>query len=66
MKADARKLVEMARKGVPDKEIMKELGVQTRASMRKSIYMPHGQGDENPHYYRLVTGYQWPWRFMST
>jgi hypothetical protein len=38
MKADARKLVEMVRKGVPDKEIMKELGVQTRASLKKMYY----------------------------
>lgn len=32
------KLVEMVRKGIPDKEIMKELGIQTKASLKKMYY----------------------------
>jgi hypothetical protein len=32
------KLIDMVKKGVPDKEIMKELGIQTRASLRKMYY----------------------------
>ena len=32
------KLIEMVRKGIPDKEIMKELGIQTRASLKKMYY----------------------------
>jgi hypothetical protein len=38
MKAEAKKLIDMVRKGIPDKEIMKELGVQTRASLRRMYY----------------------------
>jgi hypothetical protein len=38
MKAEAKKIIEMVRKGVPDKEIMKELGVQTKASLKKMYY----------------------------
>jgi len=38
MKAEARKLIDMVKKGIPDKEIMKELGVQTRASLRRMYY----------------------------
>jgi hypothetical protein len=38
MKVDANKLVEMVGKGVPDKEIMKELGIKTRASLRSIYY----------------------------
>lgn len=32
------KLIEMVKKGTPDKEIMRELGIQTRASLRKMYY----------------------------
>jgi hypothetical protein len=38
MKADGKKLIEMVKKGIPDKEIMKELKVQTKASLRKMYY----------------------------
>ena len=38
MKAEAKKLVEMVRKGVPDKEIMRELGIKTKASLKKMYY----------------------------
>jgi hypothetical protein len=31
-------LIEMVRKGIPDREIMKELGIQTRASLKKMYY----------------------------
>jgi hypothetical protein len=30
MKAEAKKLIEMVRKGIPDKEIMKELKIQIK------------------------------------
>jgi len=32
------KLIEMVKKGIPDKEIMKELGIQTRSSLRRMYY----------------------------
>jgi hypothetical protein len=32
------KLIEMVKKGIPDKEIMKELGIQTKASLKKMYY----------------------------
>lgn len=38
MKAEARKIIDMVKKGVPDKEIMKELGIQTKASLKKMYY----------------------------
>jgi hypothetical protein len=38
MKAEAKKLIDMVKKGIPDKEIMKELGFQTRASLRRMYY----------------------------
>ena len=38
MKADPKKLIEMVKKGIPDKEIMKELGIQTKASLKKMYY----------------------------
>ena len=38
MRPDRKKLMEMVRKGIPDKEIMRELGVQTKASLRKMYY----------------------------
>jgi len=28
----------MVRKGIPDREIMKELGIQTKASLRRTYY----------------------------
>jgi len=33
-----KKLIEMVKKGIPDKEIMKELGIQTKASLKKMYY----------------------------
>ena len=33
MKAEAKKLIDMVRKEIPDKDIMKELGIQTKASL---------------------------------
>ena len=38
MKEEAKKLVEMVKKGIPDKEIMKELGIQTGASLKRMYY----------------------------
>lgn len=38
MKTDSKKLIAMVRKGIPDKDIMKELGIQTKASLRKVYY----------------------------
>lgn len=38
MKGDGKKLVDMVRKGIPDKEIMKQLGIQTKASLKKMYY----------------------------
>ena len=38
MKAKHKRLIDMARKGIPDKKIMEELGVQTKASLRKMYY----------------------------
>lgn len=38
MREEARKLIEMVKKGVPDKEIMEKLGIQTKASLRKMYY----------------------------
>lgn len=35
---ERKKLIEMVRKGIPDKEIMKELGIQTKASLKKMYY----------------------------
>lgn len=32
------KLIEMVRKEIPDKEIMKELGIQTKASLKRMYY----------------------------
>ena len=32
------KLIEMVRKGIPDKEIMEELGIQTKASLKRMYY----------------------------
>ena len=33
-----KKLIEMVKEGKPDKEIMKELGIKTRASLRRMYY----------------------------
>ena len=38
MKAEHKNLIEMVRKGIPDKEIMKELKIQTKASLRRMYY----------------------------
>jgi len=38
MREEARKLIDMVKKGVPDKEIMEKLGVQTKASLKKMYY----------------------------
>jgi hypothetical protein len=38
MKAEYEKLVEMVKKGIPDREIMKELGVKTKASLKRMYY----------------------------
>ena len=32
------RIIDMVKKGVPDKEIMKELGIQTKASMKRMYY----------------------------
>ena len=38
MKDEHKNLIELVRKGIPDKEIMKELKIQTKASLRKVYY----------------------------
>jgi hypothetical protein len=38
MRGEAKRLIEMVRKGVPDKEIMEKLGFQTKASLKKMYY----------------------------
>jgi len=38
MKSDGKRLIEMVRRGIPDKEIMRELGVQTKASLKRMYY----------------------------
>lgn len=38
MREEARKLIEMVRKGIPDVEIMEQLGIQTKASLKKMYY----------------------------
>jgi len=38
MKAEAKKLIEMVRKGTPDKEIMRELGIKTKATLKRKYY----------------------------
>lgn len=32
------KIINMVKKGIPDKEIMEELGIQTKASLRRMYY----------------------------
>ena len=38
MKEQYKTLIEMVKRGVSDKEIMKELGIQTKASLKKMYY----------------------------
>ena len=38
MKGDVKKIIDMVRKEIPDKEIMKELGIKTKASLKKMYY----------------------------
>jgi DNA-directed RNA polymerase subunit N (RpoN/RPB10) len=38
MTTEYERLIEMVKKGVPDKEIMKELGIQTKASLKRMYY----------------------------
>jgi len=38
LKEEAKKIIEMVKKGIPDKEIMKELGIQTGTSFKKMYY----------------------------
>jgi len=38
MKEEAKKLIEMVKNGIPDKKIMKELGIQTGASLKRMYY----------------------------
>ena len=38
MREEAKKLIEMVKKEIPDKEIMKELGIQTKASLKRMYY----------------------------
>ena len=38
MKVEVKKLIEMVEERLPDKEIMKELGIQTRASLKRIYY----------------------------
>lgn len=38
MREEAKKLIEMVKKGIPDKKIMKELGIQTGASLKRMYY----------------------------
>jgi len=38
MKEELKRLIEMVKRGMPDKEIMKELGIQTKTSLKKMYY----------------------------
>jgi hypothetical protein len=38
MKEEAKRLIEMIRKEVPDREIMEKLGIQRKASLKKMYY----------------------------
>lgn len=38
MKEELKRLIEMVKRGVPDKEIMKELGIQTKTSLKRMYY----------------------------
>ena len=35
---EKKKIIEMVKKGIPDKEIMKELSIQTKASLKRMYY----------------------------
>ena len=35
---EKKRLIQMVKKGIPDKEIMRELGIQTKASLKKMYY----------------------------
>jgi len=35
---EKKRIIEMVRKGIPDKEIMRELGIQTKASLKKMYF----------------------------
>ena len=39
MRREYKKLIDMVKKGIPDKEIMKELGVKTKASLKRMYYL---------------------------
>ena len=38
MKAEAKKLIEMVMKGTTDKEIMRKLGIKTKATLKRKYY----------------------------
>jgi len=38
LKEEAKKIIEMVKKGIPDKEIMKELGIQAGTSLKRMYY----------------------------
>ena len=38
MREEAKRLIEMVKKRVPDKEIMERLGIQTKASLKRMYY----------------------------
>jgi hypothetical protein len=38
LREEAKKLIEMVKKGIPDKKIMKELGIQTGSSLKRMYY----------------------------
>jgi hypothetical protein len=38
MRADYKKVIEMVRKGISDREIMRELGVNTKTSLKRMYY----------------------------
>ena len=38
MRTEYRKVIEMVKRGIPDKEIMKELGVRTKTSLKRMYY----------------------------
>lgn len=38
MKEQSQQLIDMVKKGTPDKEIMENLGIQTKASLKKMYY----------------------------
>jgi hypothetical protein len=38
MREEPRQLIDMVKNGIPDKEIMEKLGIQTKASLKKMYY----------------------------